>query len=326
MKQSTSRDPRLVALSQKIYEGLLAFYPIRHRLEYGPLMAQLFRDQCRDAWTQSRAWGLALLWLHTSIDLVRTSILEHFQNLKQRTSMFNKMLAPFRENPTLRTTFFAVFGAVVVLVLGLSFLLAFLMPEQFESAARIKVEPSGRNNTPENYQRYVVGNHDPYFIQTQFELIQSELVLGRVTKKLNLAESWGKASAGGAPLGEADTINLLRQRLDLRPVRNTSLIDVRVYSQDPKEASSIANVLAETYREFMTDQERIKVGAATRALGSVEIVDTAVPALRPVRPNKPFTLFLGFFGGILLALAVGGAAILLVLLTRRLWRPPPATA
>jgi uncharacterized protein involved in exopolysaccharide biosynthesis len=113
--------------------------------------------------------------------------------------------------------------------------------------------------------------------------------------------------------------------LDLRPVRNTSLMEVRVYSEDPKQAATIANVLAETYREFKSEQRRSAVGMETLTSRSVEIVDAAVPALRPVRPNKPFTLFLGLFGGIVLALAVGGAGALLVFLKQRLSRPPLAT-
>jgi uncharacterized protein involved in exopolysaccharide biosynthesis len=268
---------------------------------------------------------LALLWLYILLDLAKTSMLEHLQNLKQRPSIFNKMLLAFRHNPTLRNTFITLFGTVVVLVLGLSVLLAVLAPEQYQSMARIKVERTGSDNTPEAYRRYTVGSYDPYFIRKQFELIQSESVLSRVARKLDLAESWGKASGGGAPLTEAETTSLLRQRLDLRPVRNTSLIEVRVYSQNPKEAATIANVLAETYREFRSDQRRSGVGTETLTSRSVQIVDTAVPALRPIRPNKPFTLFLGLFGGILLALVVGGVGVLLVLLKRRLSGQSPAT-
>jgi hypothetical protein len=36
-------------VSEKIYRRLLRAYPKAHRAEYGPAMAQLFRDQCRDA-------------------------------------------------------------------------------------------------------------------------------------------------------------------------------------------------------------------------------------------------------------------------------------
>jgi capsular polysaccharide biosynthesis protein len=321
---SKSCEPKLVALSTKIYERLLALYPIEHRQEYGPSMTQLFRDQCRDAWTEAPGWALGLLWLRTSIDLIKTSTLEHLRNLKQRKSMFHKIVWAFRNNPGLRTTFLTLFGTVLLLVLSSSILLAFLAPEQYASTARIKVEPTATDVTPQGYQRYVVGSYDPYFIQKQFELIQSEAVLDRVAKKLNLGESWGKRSAGGT-LSEADTIKLLKERIFLRPVRNTSLIEVRVYSESAGEASNIANVLAETYRYLKSEQRQRAVGVGAPVARLVEIVDSAVPGLRPVRPNKPFTVFLGLFGGAFLALLVGGVGTLLVLLNRRL-SSPAATA
>ncbi len=321
---SKSCEPKPVALSCKIYDRLLALYPMEHRREYGALMAQLFRDQCRDAWTQARGWALLLLWLRTSVDLMKTSTLEHLRDLKERKSMFNKLAIAFRNNPAVRTTFLALFGIVFTLVLGACILLAFLAPEQFASTARIKVEPTASDATPQSYQRYVVGSYDPYFIRNQFELIQSESVLGQVARTLNLAGAWGKRSAGGT-LSEADTIKLLRERVDLRPVRNTALIEVRVYSNSAKEAATIANVLAETYRDLRIPQRQSAVGPQTPRARSVAITDAAVPGLRPVRPNKPFTVFLGLFGGAFLAFLVGGAGALVVLLDRRL-SPPAATA
>jgi hypothetical protein len=55
----------------------------------------------------------------------------------------------------------------------------------------------------------------------------------------------------------------------------------------------LANAIAVTYRE------------ARSSAFSVDIVDKAVPGLRPVRPNKPLNIALGILGGIVLALAAG---------------------
>ncbi len=49
-------DARAVTLSARIYQHLPAGYPPRYRREYGPAMAQLFRDQSRDAWRGGRGW------------------------------------------------------------------------------------------------------------------------------------------------------------------------------------------------------------------------------------------------------------------------------
>lgn len=321
---SQSCEPKPVAFSGEIYERLLALYPREHRREYGPAMAQLFRDQCRDAWTEARGRALALLWLRTSIDLVKTSILEHLRDLKQRKTMFNKLVLAVRNTPGLRATFLALFVPVFVLVLGFYILVAFLVHGEYASTVRIKVHKAASYVTPPSYQRYVVGNYDPYFIRSQFRLIQSDSVLGRVAKKLDLAEAWGPRSPGGA-LSDDDTIDLLKEKLALRPVRNTDLIEVRVYSNSAREASNIANVLAETYRDLRSEQRQSAVEVEAPRARLVEIVDTAVPGSRPVRPNKLFNVFFGLFGGSLLGVLVGGVGAFVVLLYRRL-SPPAATA
>ena len=108
--------PELV--SQKIYQRLLLAYPNRHRREYGAPMAQLFRDQCRDAWRDSRSWGLVTLWLRVLPDLVRTSFLEHLATLKGRISMTERIAAITRSSSPPLKTFLGVSVIVFLLVFG----------------------------------------------------------------------------------------------------------------------------------------------------------------------------------------------------------------
>jgi uncharacterized protein involved in exopolysaccharide biosynthesis len=42
--------------------------------------------------------------------------------------------------------------------------------------------------------------YDPYFIQTEFEIIQDRVVLGKVIEALNLNVEWGKKYFGGETL------------------------------------------------------------------------------------------------------------------------------
>jgi capsular exopolysaccharide synthesis family protein len=96
--------------------------------------------------------------------------------------------------------------------------------------------------------------YDPYFIQTEFELIQSEVILGKVIEDLDLSREWGRKYAGGERLKSSEAIALLKSRIDLRPVRNTSLIEIRVFSEKGEEAARIANAVAEAYREHRQEQ------------------------------------------------------------------------
>lgn len=124
-----------------------------------------------------------------------------------------------------------------------------MQPEMFPATARIKLErPALDALYPNHAQTY-----DPYFIQTEFEAIQSETILGRVIDDLDLKNAWSRRFTKGEALKRSETLALLRTRLELRPVRSTTLVEIRVVSEDPGEASKIANAIADSYGEWRRD-------------------------------------------------------------------------
>lgn len=92
---------------------------------------------------------------------------------------------------------------------------------------------------------------DPYWVQTEFEKIQSKLILYPVITNLNLQVTW--AEKGKTKLRLDEAYIRLRGQLDVREwrheVRGTGPIEIRVRSEDPKEAAAIANAVAEEYRK-----------------------------------------------------------------------------
>jgi len=296
---------QLLVLSQKLYVRLLKVYPQAHRELYGDAIVQLFRDQCRDAWRESHSWGLVKLWLRVLPDLVKTSISEHLHELKGKKPMFEKTFGAFHLDTTPLKAFFTVFVIVVVLVFSVAAVGTFLLPDSYAGTARIKLEATaihakGRDGSP-----IIVSGYDPHLLQREFEVIESETVLNRVIEELNLQSAWGKKYAAGTRLADSQTLELLRNRLTLRPVRNTGLIEIRVFSEDRVEAASIANLIAEVYAYRANRQKSVPHSPR------VEISDRAEPGLRPVRPNRPLNLALGASGGMLLGLAIGGVAALI---------------
>jgi uncharacterized protein involved in exopolysaccharide biosynthesis len=134
------------------------------------------------------------------------------------------------------------------------------MPESYNATARIKAEPEVRpQNQGAQSQSSYSPSYDPYFIQTEFAVIQSELILGPVIDRLKLKERWGKRYTEGQKLTTAETIQILLKGLDLRPVRNTSLIEIGVWSPQPKEAAEIANSIAEEFRGYHIRQHETLV-------------------------------------------------------------------
>jgi capsular polysaccharide biosynthesis protein len=235
-----------VRISHRIYGRLLLAYPKGHRQAYGAAMAQLFRNQCRDAWEGEQGWGLVKLWLRVLPDLVCTAITERIAALKERKSMSDKIasMSNFRAVSTF-ATFTMVMVTVFLVVLATSIVITFILPETYASTARMVVEdPSASGPT-----------YDPYFLQTEFEIIHSQVVLTQVIDKLNLKVAWGKKYNNGQALDTIETLKVLQQRFTLNTIRNTKYIELTAYSEDPNEAAQLANGVAEAYQNYHSQLE-----------------------------------------------------------------------
>jgi capsular exopolysaccharide synthesis family protein len=146
--------------------------------------------------------------------------------------------------------------AVFLLVVITATLVTFILPESFASTARIKIERD-QNDIAGMSSPGLMAGYDPYFIQTEFELIQSEVILKPVVERLNLNVEWGKKyNAGSGPLKTEESMGLLKSRMDLRPVRNTSLIEIRVLSEKAEDAAKYAQTIAEVYQKHRLEQWR----------------------------------------------------------------------
>jgi serine/threonine protein kinase len=145
----------------------------------------------------------------------------------------------------------------------------FLLPESYHATTRIMV---GRDAASAGQGAQLPSGsyspiYDPYFIQTEFEVIQSELILGQVTDRLKLDERWEKRYTNGkTKLTRSEVLLILKSQLALRPVRNTSLIEIGVWSQRPDEAADIANAVAEEFRAYRLKQHDALVRQSRGAL------------------------------------------------------------
>src|SRR6185503_6912576 len=142
--------------------------------------------------------------------------------------------------------------AVFLLVALTTTLVTFILPESFSSTVRMKVE----KDTPDVQgigERNFGGGFDPYWVQTEFETIQSKSILNQVITNLNLNKTWAqKMKMDDIPLDLAYL--MLKRQIDVSQSRNTSLIQIRVISEDKVEAANIANEIARVYRESRLKQ------------------------------------------------------------------------
>src|SRR5215471_13895920 len=156
--------------------------------------------------------------------------------------------------------------AVFLLVVITATLVTFILPESYASTARIKIERDNPDISP-LAERPMGGGYDPYFIQTEFETIQSEKVLGKVVEAQGLNKTWGEKFRGqGETLKTPEAVTMLKGRMDLRPVRNTSFIEIKVFSDNATEAAELANAVAKAYKEFRTEQRQELYASGIKAV------------------------------------------------------------
>ena len=199
--------------------------------------------------------------------------------------------------------FFGVFIFVFTLVFGISIVTTSLIPKTYMAETRVEVKyksaDGGQTRTEKTY--------DSTLAQTEARVICSEVVLRRVIDELNLNEAWGKKYGVGT-FKTWETLKFLQGMTSIHPVRDTTLIEIGVFYDNPDDAAIIANDIAKAYVGY----------AATNSNElQVQIIDSAYADKFPVRPNEPLNYFLGIVSGIFLGLLAGGGIALIVFLKNR---------
>jgi len=173
--------------------------------------------------------------------------------------------------------------AVIILLLGACLVppgviaLTLILPSTWASTARLMPQAT-----------------HPAAIATEIERIQSRIVLDEVITNLNLTRKWGEKFKEEKPLPTELTYQLLRRSVRVLQLRN-SLIAITVSGDDKDEAALIANRIAEVYRNTALAETNSTIARVA------QIIDLAVPGLRPVRPNKPLNIGLACGFGVILA-------------------------
>ncbi len=161
-----------------------------------------------------------------------------------------------------------VIMAVFLLVVLTTTAVTLILPESWSSTVRISVEKDVSDIAPLGYQQYSAQTIDPFFIQTEFEKIRSKKVLHKVIENLKLNERWAERYNNGLPLKTFETFNILKGKIDVRQTRNTSLIEIHVFSdaklKPAQEAADIANEIANVYKTNRVELKR------EQALGAIE--------------------------------------------------------
>ncbi len=127
----------------------------------------------------------------------------------------------------------------------------YFMPKEYQSAVMMEIQPDTANMNvfrPGDPSSYT--GSDPKFIATQFQIIQQKEILYPVIDEMELGKIWSPND----PIPRERLYFMLKNMLNMQEVRNTSLIQIIVSSGKPKEASDIANKIAEVYQRRRVDE------------------------------------------------------------------------
>lgn len=233
----------IVMRSVRWYERLLYLYPSPYRLEYGPWMAQLFRDQCKEAYEDTGWVGLIRTWLRVLPDLGVTVFQEHVAKLKPSKSMLKPNSGA---SIPVRSMAFVVTAAVAI-----SAALVYYWPREHVCLATLELNSPGEYSQGQSELRNLES-----LAQTEMMRIQSQRFLMQVIRDFNLAGHY-ESSLGLERLSPEKACNVLRKHLQVRIIPNTILLQIRVRDRDPGKAANIANQIAARYIEATESQAQM---------------------------------------------------------------------
>ena len=108
---------------------------------------------------------------------------------------------------------------------------------------------------------------EPHTIPTEFEVIRSERVLGKVAEKLSLNDDWSRKHCIRNTFTVPETMEILNRHLELDSKFDTNsiLFDVGFTSEDPVEATQIANALVQAYIDHRWNQMQERMQRSMKA-------------------------------------------------------------
>lgn len=188
-----------------------------------------------------------------------------------------------------------IFAAFFIIVMTTT-VWTFVQTPVYMSSTKILVEKQRPELNLFNSQQ-VIETYDPYYYQTQYEIIQGKTVLDQVIKDLGLQAKFSPKEGESLPMEKA--IKVLRSSIEVQQYRNTNILEVIVYNKNRFLAAEIANKIAEIYHGQRLSLRRQEVGDAVEKLREElddmrnKLQDSEV-ALDKIKKEKNLSFVQGF--------------------------------
>lgn len=145
--------------------------------------------------------------------------------------------------------------AMLIILLAISAALAvsLVLPKKYTAQTAVLVDV--RSPDPVAGGAPLQGLVAPSYMATQVDIIGGDRVAQRVVKMLKLDENprtkqrWLEATEGRGTL-EGWLADSLQKRLDVRPARESNVINITYKGSEPEEAANVANAFAQAYLDI----------------------------------------------------------------------------
>jgi len=147
---------------------------------------------------------------------------------------------------------FLSLGGAALALAGLVYL--FFTPKTWQASAKIKVEK--RDWVHAKVRIEELNPYDPALAPMESEIVRSNAVLDQAIQNLGLASSWGKRYYAGKTPDAEEARARLKSKVSIQALPNSSLIEVKVTSEDREETATIANEIVRVYKNFRDAQRQ----------------------------------------------------------------------
>ena len=141
----------------------------------------------------------------------------------------------------------AIVTITFLLVMISAAVTCYFLPREYYSKVTMEVKSDDTKLAIFGGNSGIRGTDQQKLTPTQYQIIQRKEILYPVIENLKLAETWGPVP--GQRIPREQVYETLVQKMDLREVRNTDLIEIGVWSTDRQEAANIANMVAIVYQD-----------------------------------------------------------------------------
>lgn len=152
-------------------------------------------------------------------------------------------------------------AAIIITVLLLTLMTGYVvtvyvMQKMYDAKAQVRVYKEKADI--DVFDKRTDGPFDVVFFTGEISVIQSKKILNPVIEKLNLQKEWGTRLFSGSNLPMDKAYLLLRNRVDIDYQRNSDILEIRVKSDVPAEAATVANAIVDVYSEMRRTEQLSK--------------------------------------------------------------------